>query len=259
MVLLGPPRARKGRRILCGYAVSVLVACGVLFAKGSISRHDRLLMIRALDHEIAVAKLPMPAGKHGIRIKANGQVDQPYSQKQFREYGPSIQPGAPVEITALRFKPNNIILELNGGHHGSKWYQHIEFGMGYPVEPIVPENAPVQAAGSYISLAIPANHPKLTAEQVKTLLANALDFSRHSPTALYSPQEPPQVRKAIKNHQVILGMDRDAVLSSKGPPDRKVREEDKDGNELEDWIYGNPPHCLFVTFDGDQVVKLQQF
>jgi len=47
-------------------------------------------------------------------------------------------------------------------------------------------------------------------------------------------------------------------LSSKGPPDRKVREE-CNGAEQEDWIYGLPPHALFVTFDGDTVVKVQQY
>jgi hypothetical protein len=53
-------------------------------------------------------------------------------------------------------------------------------------------------------------------------------------------------------------MDRDSVLSSKGAPDRKVREE-RDGVEQEDWIYGLPPHVLFITFDGDTVVKVTQY
>jgi len=53
-------------------------------------------------------------------------------------------------------------------------------------------------------------------------------------------------------------MDRDAVLSAKGTPDRRVREV-RNGAEQEDWIYGNPPHVLFVTFDGDQVVRVTQY
>ncbi|MGH9430682.1 MAG: hypothetical protein ACRD3T_03990 [Terriglobia bacterium] len=258
MVLLGPPRARSYRKVLTGSAIVFLTVSTVLWAKDSLTHTDRLLLIRSLDREIAVAKLPMPAGKHGIRIDANGQVDQSYSQKQLREYGPAIRPGAPVEITAIKFKPNRIILELNGGHHGEHWYQHIEFGMGYPQEPMLPTTAPVLAAGSYISLAIPGDVSKLTSDQVKNLLVSALDFSRHSPTALYSPQEPPQFKEAIKKHQAVVGMDRDSVLSAKGPPIRKVRYE-KDGSELEDWIYGDAPHCLFVTFNGDQVVKIEQY
>jgi hypothetical protein len=53
-------------------------------------------------------------------------------------------------------------------------------------------------------------------------------------------------------------MNRDAVLSSKGPPDRRVRE-DREGVEQEDWIYGLPPHVLFVTFDGDNVIAVKQY
>ena len=56
----------------------------------------------------------------------------------------------------------------------------------------------------------------------------------------------------------LVGMDRDAVLSAKGSPDRRVREV-RDGAEQEDWIYGTPPHVLFITFDGDQVVSVKQF
>ena len=100
--------------------------------------------------------------------------------------------------------------------------------------------------------------PPLTVDEAKQKLSAVLDFERHSPTALYSPQVPPEIKEAIKNHQVIVGMDRDAVLSSKGPPDRKVREA-REGVEQEDWIYGLPPNVLFVTFDGDQVVAVRQY
>jgi len=89
------------------------------------------------------------------------------------------------------------------------------------------------------------------------MLAPVLDFDRHSPTVLYTPSVPPEIKEAIKNHQVIVGMDREAVLSSKGPPDRKVREE-RNGVEFEDWIYGLPPHVIFVTFEGDTVTSVRQ-
>ena len=100
--------------------------------------------------------------------------------------------------------------------------------------------------------------PNLTVPQVKKILSGVLDFERHSPTVLYLPNVTPAVKEAIKNHKVIVGMDRDAVLSAKGAPDRRVREV-RDGSEQEDWIYGNPPHVLFVTFDGDQVADVKQY
>jgi hypothetical protein len=97
----------------------------------------------------------------------------------------------------------------------------------------------------------------LTVEQVKQRLGSVLDFERRSPTVLYSPRVPPEIKEAIKKHEVIVGMDRDAVLSSKGPPDRRVREL-REGVEVEEWIYGLPPHVLFLTFDGDTVVSVRQ-
>jgi hypothetical protein len=32
-----------------------------------------------------------------------------------------------------------------------------------------------------------------------------------------------------------------------------------EGVEKEDWIYGLPPHVLYVTFDGDLVVSVHQY
>jgi hypothetical protein len=50
------------------------------------------------------------------------------------------------------------------------------------------------------------------------------------------------------------------VLAAMGRPERKVRERDADGNETEDWIYGTPPDkTVFVTFQGDKVVRVRQF
>jgi hypothetical protein len=173
--------------------------------------------------------------------------------------GAAISPGMPVEITKVSFKGKEMIFELNhGGRSGKKWYQRIEIGMGTTTQPIARDPNPVMANGSYISLKIPGKVDDLTVPRVRQLLASTLDFERHSPTVLYSPALPPQFKDAVKNHKIMVGMDRDAVLSSKGPPDRKVREE-RNGSEQEDWIYGLPPHVLFVTFDGDTVAKVQQF
>lgn len=130
-------------------------------------------------------------------------------------------------------------------------------GVGGTTTPISQE-PPILAYGSWVTLVFPGKIPPLSVDQVKQALGNVLDFSRHSPTNLYSPEVPPIIKEAIKNHKVIVGMDRDAVLSSKGPPDRKVREE-RDGVEQEDWIYGMPPHVLFVTFDGDTVINVHQY
>jgi len=115
-----------------------------------------------------------------------------------------------------------------------------------------------QVFGSSITLDYGKPLPDLTIPQIKKILTGVLDFERHSPTVLYSPNVSPEVKQAIKSHKVIVGMDRDAVLAAKGSPDRKVREE-RNGAEQEDWIYGLPPHVLFVTFDEDKVISVKQY
>ena len=255
-------RAQVGGRLRL-LTAGVLVVATVLGAqrasakKADAARDARLALIRGLAHEIVVAKVALPRGKKGIFLDDQGQLDQAKAEAELRMNGQAVRPGMPVQITKIIFKSNRIILEVNGGGSGGKkWYQRIEVGMGTATRPIVPD-APVLAYGSSISLTFSGEISALTVEQVKQRLGSVLDFERRSPTVLYSPRVPPEIKEAIKKHEVIVGMDRDAVLSSKGPPDRRVREL-REGVEVEEWIYGLPPHVLFLTFDGDTVVSVRQ-
>jgi hypothetical protein len=236
----------------------VLIGNDLMLGKDNTERDAHIVLIRGLASEVAVAKVPLPRGKHGVFIDSKGNFDQTKATAELRLNGVAISPGMPVEITKVAFKGKEMIFELNhGGKSGKKWYQRIEIGMGPGTRPVRTDN-PVLAYGSSISLKLPDDVEGVTVPQVKQLLASALDFERHSPTVLYSPSVPPKFKDAIKNHQVLVGMDRDSVLSAKGPPDRKVREV-RETSEQEDWIYGLPPHVLFVSFDGDTVAKVQQY
>ncbi len=247
-------------------AIGCVLGIGLIFllapralAKESPTLNTRIALIRGLAREIAVAKVPMPRGKKGIQVDQQGKEDKQKAEDELRANGLAIKPGAPVEITKIIFKSDAIVFELNGGgKNRKKWYQHIQVGMGTATQPVVTDQQPTLAFGSQVVLAFPGKVPEVTVNQVKQMLASVLDFTRHSPTVLYSPKVPPQFKDAIKKHEVVAGMDRDAVLSSKGPPDRKVREV-RDGVEQEDWIYGTPPHVLFVIFDGDTVTKVTQY
>lgn len=254
-----------------------------------LTKEDRMELIRGLASEIAVAKIAMPRGKRGIVVNDKGKVNQAEADSEMRANGAAFRAGMPVEITKITFRSDKIVFDLNGGGRTTKkWYQHIQIGVGGATQPVSPppgqpgqppgepgqqpgqqgglppdqqsgQSTPTMLAyGSYITLAFPGKVPELTSQQVKQILSSVLDFERHAPTALYSPSVPPKFKEAIKNHEVVVGMDRDSVLSAKGPPDRKVREV-KEGAEKEDWIYGLPPHSLFVTFDGDVVVSVRQY
>jgi hypothetical protein len=65
------------------------------------------------------------------------------------------------------------------------------------------------------------------------------------------------VKEAIKNHHVLVGMNREMVIYAKGRAPRKIREKDGE-TEFEEWIYGEPPHDVdFVRFVGDEVVRVE--
>ncbi len=245
--------------VLPAIAASLLLAPARFPAKeGQAARID---IIRGIQSEIAVAKVTLPRGKHGVYLDSNGQLDRTKADEELKENGAAVGAGAPVQITKISFKSDEVLFEINhGGKSGRHWYQHIEVGMGTSTEPVGPmTDSNILSYGSYISLKIPGEISELTVPKVKKLLASVLDFERHSPTVLYASTTPPKFKEAIKKHEIVVGMDRDAVLSAKGQPDRKVRETHDDGSEEEDWIYGNPPHVLYVIFDGDAVKSAKQY
>jgi len=252
-----PPVARA--LVMVIIALATLGFVPTLAAKKGLNETSRIEIIRGISSEIVVAKIALPRGKHGLYLNSQGKIDEQKLATEMKQNGAAIRAGMPVEITKVMFKPDELVFEINhGGRSGKKWYQHIEVGMGGTTSPVGGNEAPVLAYGSYIDLTLPLGAPALTADQVKKMLAPVLDFERHAPTVLYSPSLPPKTKAAIQKHEILVGMDRDAVLSSKGPPDRKVRET-RDGDEQEDWIYGAPPHSLFVTFSGDTVIKVKQY
>jgi hypothetical protein len=245
--------------VLLGAALGALGLAARLPAKETLSESSRIALIRGLSSEIAVSKVTLPRGKHGLYVDSHGKIDEKKAAAEMKDNGAAVRAGMPVEITKITFKPDRLVFEINhGGKSGKKWYQHIEIvGVGTATT-TAPDNAPVVTYGSWISLTFPGKVPDVTVDQVKQMLGPVLDFDRHSPTVLYSPSVPPKIKEAIGKHEVLVGMDRDAVLSSKGPPDRKVREV-RDGDDQEDWIYGTPPHVLFVTFSGDSVIAVRQY
>jgi hypothetical protein len=69
---------------------------------------------------------------------------------------------------------------------------------------------------------------------------------------------PPKIRDAIKNHEVLVGMNHDMVVMAKDRPQQKDREKDAHGKEYEEWIYGAPPQdVVFVRFYGDEVTQVK--
>ena len=238
----------------------------------NLSPQNRLAIVRFLAFEYATARQPLPASKavaEALTVDASGQVNQDKLREDLAKRGAAIYTGEKIQITKIEFFNNRIIFEINGGgKRKKKWTERIQVqagGGGIPVPtveklpPVDPNAEPIRAGfGSWVTLSFPEGLPDLTADQVKRLLAGVLDFEAQSSARAWIETIPEQFREPIKERRAIAGMNREMVLAAKGRPDKKVRET-RDGVEYEDWIYGNPPFTIFVTFIGDTVVEVKEF
>jgi hypothetical protein len=115
--------------------------------------------------------------------------------------------------------------------------------------------------GSTIFLEFGKHVPNLTPEELKLHLSAFLDFSKQrSASVQWIDTLPPEMKKAIQERRPVVGMDREEVIAAIGKPEHKVRERDAEGQEIEDWIYGQPPSkTIFVRFMGDRVTSIRQY
>ena len=263
----------------CALALAVLfIAAGLAAASkasktpSALSDQNRLAIVRFLAFEYATARQPMPASKQvkeALTVDGSGQVNQDKLREDLAKRGAAIYTGEKIQITKIEFFNNRIVFEINGGgKRKKKWTERIQIeagGSGIPVPqveklpPADPSAEPIRAGfGSWITLAYPDALPDLTADQVKGLLAGVLDFDARSAARAWIETIPEQFRQPVKDRRAVVGMNREMVLAAKGRPDKKVRET-RDEVEYEDWMYGNPPFTIFVTFVGDTVVEVKEF
>jgi len=225
-----------------------------------ITPQTRMLLIRDLTAEHCFARRAFPMGtkglqiKHGVVTPNDAQVEQLVS-----ENGLAAKPGDRVVISNVLILDKAIVLEINGGpKKHEKWYQHVQIGVGPAMG--TPGGAPknLDAKGSVLTLDFDKYVPELTGDQVRTMLAPVLDFTALNQAEAYEKTLPPKVQEAIKNHKVLVGMDRDMVIYAKGRPPRKIRDKDDNGQGYEEWIYGTPPEEVdFVRFQGEVVSRLE--
>jgi len=225
-----------------------------------LTKEQRLDIIRGLSAELCFARVLFPMGKKGLILK-DGKLVAPTPQEMqqlLADWGPSVKPGDRAQITNVQIKGNTIRFEINGGPvKKQKWYQRIEVGGMGGMTPISPSNPNTNPRGSYVDLAFDHYIPSLTPQQVKDMLGPVLDFSAHSAAEAYMATLPPKVRDAIKDHKVLVGMNREMVTYAKGRPPQKTREHEG-SVAYEEWIYGQPPQEVeFVRFIGDEVVRVE--
>jgi hypothetical protein len=239
--------------------------------QATLQDQSKLDLIRYVSGEFAKATKPLPAGKEGFLMYVGKPVSTELLDRAVATHGAAVNSGDNVQITKLEFREHTIVVDVNGGGRGKKnWKDHVQVGMGGSIPTVSSgqsqgsDNGPpgVQPGrGSTLFLEFTKAVPDLTPEDLKQILAPFLDFTRQrSASVHWTDTLPPEVKKAIQDRRPAVGMDREEVVAAIGKPEHKVRERDSEGNEIEDWIYGQPPSkTVFVRFQGDRVTSVRQF
>ena len=237
--------------------------------KGPLQDASKLQLIRYVSGEFAKATKALPAGKDGFLLYVEKPMSQDLLDRAVATHGAAVHAGDQVQITKLDFRDHTIIVDLNGGGRGKKRLMdriHLDMG-GVPTMRTTTEAQEVgppglqPGAGSTLYLEFNKTIPDLTPDELKKVLAPFLDFNRQrSASVQWIDTLPTDIRKAIQERTAKVGMDREMVVAAIGKPGHKVRERDPEGNEIEDWIYGQPPSkTVFVRFQGDRVTSIKQF
>jgi len=213
-------------------------------------------LIRFMQAEQGFAMRPLPVAN--LTLHANGHME-PTGDKYvelLQAKGFSVKPGDRVVVTDIKFHEKSIELDLNGGpEHKHRFLRHIDIGVGVADVPLAQDDG-TPPTGSRLTLLFEERVPDVNGEQLEALLRPMIDFGVKSPAEAYAEAMPPFLQRAIRDHRVLVGMDRDMVRFAKGEPMRKVRETDAQGKQFEVWIYGEVPQPVeFVRFVGSYVVR----
>ncbi len=215
-------------------------------------------LIRSFNAELVYIRTPFPMGKKGLTLK-DGVISPNGDElhQLITMWGPSVKPGDQARISEIEIRGDRIHFEINGGPvKRMKWYQHISVGTGGGDTPIAGSPAE-NPRGSYVDLVFDRYIPDLNPRQLKDLLAPVFDFDSKSALQAYLETVPANVKQAIQDHRVLVGMNREMVIYAKGRAGQKTREKDGD-TEYEEWIYGQPPETVdFVRLVGDEVVRVE--
>lgn len=225
-----------------------------------MSRQTRLEIIRIFETQIVYSKTAFPMGTKGLSLR-DGAItpDGQELQQLLALWGPAVRPGDPAHISFVQIKDDHIHFDINGGAvHRKKWYEHIQVSGANdtPVQ-MGPNQEQQNPHGTYLDIYFNKYVPEMTAQQLRDVLVPVLDFNAKNKEQAYLETVPPKVKEAIQEHRVLVGMNSEMVIHSKGKAPKKVREKDGE-TDYEEWIYGEPPQDVdFVRIVGDEVVRIE--
>lgn len=222
-----------------------------------ITERGRRELVRYLEAEQGFAHRTLPLGDD-ITLMANGNLTpggDAYKELLYKK-GESAQPGDRVVITTVTVKADRIVFDINGGPYlNHRWMRHIEIND----MPLVPNDG-AQVTGFRLTLVFEGGIPDISAPEVKALLDPIIDFGVKTGSEAYADTLPAFLKKAIAQHDVLVGMDRKMAIAAMGAPESKVREllPGSTDRHYEEWIYGQAPQTVrFVRFVGDRVIQVR--
>jgi hypothetical protein len=218
-------------------------------------------LIRMLLMEQGFAHRSLPLGAPGLTLHANGRltVDSDTLKRKMFKDGMSAAAGDRIMITDINVFIDRIQVDINGGPYlPHRFLRHLSVN-GAPLagDGQVGESP----TGTRITLLFEGTTPRLTGSEVKALLEPLLDFGLKSSEQAFADTLPEPIKKAVEEHDVLVGMNRRMVIAALGAPESKLRERAPDSNTgevFEEWIYGHTPQTIrFVRFRGDRVILMK--
>ena len=86
----------------------VLILGLAVSASAQLSQDTRFSILGSLVAAEGAARIPMPLGKNGVELSANGLINRDKLQKELAENSQAILPGKIVTITAIEFGDKSI-------------------------------------------------------------------------------------------------------------------------------------------------------
>src|SRR5580704_16465209 len=220
-----------------------------------LTERGRRELMRDLGSEQGFAHRILPLGAT-LTLQANGNLtprDDQYKEMVYKK-GSSAGPGDRIMVTALEFKGDRIVIDLNGGPYPPhRFMRHIQIGVGNLPMTDPTANLDQGATGCRILLVFEGGIPEISAPEVKALLQPVIDFGAKTGDVAYAETLPAPLKSAINSHEVLVGMNHRMVLAALGQPESKMRE-GVGSDRYEEWIYGHQPQTMqFVRFMGDRV------
>ena len=233
----------------------------VEYTREPMDANGRRELVRMLLMEQGFAHRALPLGAPGLVLHANGRltIDSDTLKKRMYKNGEAVAPGDRIMVTDISVLSDRIYVDVNGGPYlPHRYLRHISINnMPLAGDGQVGESP----TGTRITLLFEGATPRVSASELKALLEPLLDFGLKNAEQAYADTLPGPIKKAIDEHEVMVGMSRRMVLASLGQPESKLRERASDGSSgevFEEWIYGRTPQNIrFVRFRGDRVVLMK--